>query len=1587
MPPPITEIEPASDAEVSENETPVVLDIREEVEVVSELSLRKTRPLNFFDKFQSVGGIPTVCLTLDNKAWDKNIKYSMSDDGSRMAINAGKGTVKVYDAFDNYSLVARSRHLGRNIEFVRFWNSTNDELVAITGGRRVCFLALRGATGFSSTMTEYSETGPFRLEIIKEFEIPHPDDNIWIWVDAVSLYETTLWVVDDGRYSDRSMLIYSLDVHEVHRMKLEDVSGEVNFTYLCIPQGSCMGIVLAENIEYAKTRVWFDLRSEQSGKNSKFIEIDGHGLGWSDEGESFLLWKVKDNGLHQVHLCSTEDLKTGKGITPFRKAEMTVGVGVLHVKAKYLTMKDNGTRSSIRTNGNKVIYVAVLALFPKGAALFLWNTTDDKITKEIDLFMLQVVDDRYNSLEFCISPNEEWLAVICLNSGKVALVSFSSGVLVWQHTFNVDLQWNRVFDNLRFDATNSRLIVRSEKTVFVISPPCLLEHDHLMFKCLCVDVIGTSKSIGSKLAPYRALIPKRILFDLLKKFIPSDIEGSLLDVTAVSFSPDAAFVINVRRRVKVYTSNFEQLFSSQVKDLFNDAKRKKSSQGAKRIHIRPELTHKGFANKSYTYIFAFPTRPLNGIGCVLFYLKNQVQSIFIDLKDKRNQQLITYKGGKWFGMKQNNQGNRVTCLGEHGVLIIDLNQRAIVHDVVYRANFLYWLYTLQSCYRCFRRPIYISGTEGDNSSIIRKKIPSLFKSYGLCDISKDGEKILLGWNMRTNQRVMLTSQMVTEELSNLETEANNIIPCWALSEDLEKLAFFDVYGNERRAQAICVYSHKGKEANAIYLENFALHRMSLEASSSRGMELCPTKALVQNESRDFEDPTVNLIPFTPYSLEHHIPSLHTKDYFGRSITTDELQECISQFGVSFLNMKFNGITNFQLACCRASKDLALRLMKIVKEHGIDLDIRWNKEANDKNLCDSLKKAIIDKDSSLVRILLDAIKDQSLKFCEAAITIRKNFENLWLSYHGLIEPLFVDNLLSWDVCELEVSSSMFSENAHDTNGVGTSDTFIDWQLTMNRFEAGQYWEVTNDNHERSLKEEDNSMKLPVSIRYFCITNICKIGTNGIIRFLLFQQAPSHIFKVDIVKWTITYKWEYLWKKHFFKMVLKHGCLAVAFTSYTVCLAYLGKDFKESSTQLVHYLSGCLLILSIILAWNHLMLEFTQIKTYIRDGKQLLPKDRFLGIKHYFQSGWNVVEFITYFLIVFVIPLLHGLTYHNSSNATFLCSFVSFATILIWIKVWYFAQAFEQTGVFVLLIENVIRDCRFFLVLSLVVLVGFSFAMFVVFRHILNEGILEQKENNGDKYESNDLHGTATAYFEHPINVMVTLFFAMVGLFDPEILFRCEEFSFVVIPLFIGYLSTQMIVLLNMLIHIMGDTFDRVKSTQEQQLLMGRARFIDACEAALTKGQIIEIEKKIGKYLYVLVPLEDNLNEETSSWRGRIKTIEESVKSMIDRSHHSLSQKIEKIEEESKQFQFKAMETLKDLEKNLLVDKNELQKQVEDNSTRMLSSIKDYLQTMKEASNRDVMEMKSEITEAIGNDMRLIHERVNSIEEYLKSKYNI
>jgi len=104
----------------------------------------------------------------------------------------------------------------------------------------------------------------------------------------------------------------------------------------------------------------------------------------------------------------------------------------------------------------------------------------------------------------------------------------------------------------------------------------------------------------------------------------------------------------------------------------------------------------------------------------------------------------------------------------------------------------------------------------------------------------------------------------------------------------------------------------------------------------------------------------------------------------------------------------------------------------------------------------------------------------------------------------------------------------------------------------------------------------------------------------------------------------------------------------------------------------------------------------------------------------------------------------------------------------------------------------------------------------------------------------------------------------------------------------------------------------------------------------------------------------------------------MKVLINDSHRDLSAKIDKLEEQSTQFQFKALESLEQIEHQELMQQN---------SERILSGLRDHLETLNAVSKHDIREMKSEITSSIRDDMNQIIAHVNALENYIKSKLQV
>jgi len=83
----------------------------------------------------------------------------------------------------------------------------------------------------------------------------------------------------------------------------------------------------------------------------------------------------------------------------------------------------------------------------------------------------------------------------------------------------------------------------------------------------------------------------------------------------------------------------------------------------------------------------------------------------------------------------------------------------------------------------------------------------------------------------------------------------------------------------------------------------------------------------------------------------------------------------------------------------------------------------------------------------------------------------------------------------------------------------------------------------------------------------------------------------------------------------------------------------------------------------------------------------------------------------------------------------------------------------------MIENVVRDCVPFLTLAFSILGGFSCCLFVLFQHSLQEKKMQQ--DTEEEEEKDEFKNAIKQCFGDPLKAMVTLFYAMIGTFEPKV----------------------------------------------------------------------------------------------------------------------------------------------------------------------------------------------------------------------------
>jgi len=151
--------------------------------------------------------------------------------------------------------------------------------------------------------------------------------------------------------------------------------------------------------------------------------------------------------------------------------------------------------------------------------------------------------------------------------------------------------------------------------------------------------------------------------------------------------------------------------------------------------------------------------------------------------------------------------------------------------------------------------------------------------------------------------------------------------------------------------------------------------------------------------------------------------------------------------------------------------------------------------------------------------------------------------------------------------------------------------------------------------------------------------------------------------------------------------------------------------------------------------------------------------------------------------------------------------SIATFLLWMKTFYWMRLFSNFAYFIALIVQTLIDIKTFAIVVVLLLCGFSNFFYIVNKNTFDSG----DDENPDSFRY------VASYSDwHASNAFISMYLLSLGDFDMENYSKGHD-RVIVWAVFLIATFLLLVVFMNMLIAIMGDTFANVSASQEENSL--------------------------------------------------------------------------------------------------------------------------------------------------------------------------
>lgn len=318
----------------------------------------------------------------------------------------------------------------------------------------------------------------------------------------------------------------------------------------------------------------------------------------------------------------------------------------------------------------------------------------------------------------------------------------------------------------------------------------------------------------------------------------------------------------------------------------------------------------------------------------------------------------------------------------------------------------------------------------------------------------------------------------------------------------------------------------------------------------------------------------------------------------------------------------------------------------------------------------------------------------------------------------------------------------------------------------------------------------------------------------------------LFGIDIIKDIVLLLWSYFKMQIVVKLLVPYFLYFIIFLVHTTYI--IKNEHYESSGESKPYHVAAWVFGSTILLFNVYWgyVELTQVMFH-RIG--------------YFKSFWNLLDLSSVIMNSAVVIM-------EFSNASFanINRVASVSVLILYFKIFYYLRIFFETGYLVRMIIEIVIDMQNFVVVLLMAIMAFANSYYILGRNAADTNFAGNDVSDAFIYSWNTgLGNTSTSGFATK---------------DEEVLWVIYVVNLIIVP----------VMLLNFVVAIMGDTFAKVKQSQEFRTLQEITQMMQENQFLFSRKRAY----KNAKYILVIEP-ERAEDPGLSSWEGEVNELKTSI----------------------------------------------------------------------------------------------------------------